>query len=182
MVAEPARVHAFRRVETLLRYSIALARLSGDDDELGVCEMNEYDTAVDRVASHANLPSRGKEAKDEDSLLYELGHADHGRSHPRLELIDDVVQCLFVLNTCLNGPDPNSRIGQSREPVPDNIAYSVACIIEGCLRYHRRWSANHLFSDDVLQALLIGTHRIALCWEQVLAGDITDLLEGFDYL
>jgi hypothetical protein len=37
------------------------------------------------------------------------------------------------------------------------------------------------FSDDVLAAMLASTHKIAFCWEQLLAGDITDLSEGFDW-
>ena len=144
--------------------------------------MNEFENAVDRLANHASLPTRGQQAGDEHSLHYQLWLAGHQRSSPRLELVDDVVQCLFALNRHFNRPDPNHAVGRRSVPIPDDIAYSVACIIQCCLGFYREWSAKGWFSDDVLKALMIGTHRIAYSWEQLLAGDISDLLEGFELL
>jgi hypothetical protein len=93
------------------------------------------------------------------------------------------VICLFALNIYFNGPDPNTRLpGPRIRPIPDDIlAYSVACIISTSVRYYRKWSADQHFPDDVLALLLTGIHKIAFCWEQLLAGDIADLAEGFDY-
>jgi len=106
---------------------------------------------------------------------------DRQKNRPNLALIDDVVSCLLVLNIHFNGPDPNTRNGgPPRQQIPIALSYSVACILSACLIYYEKWSTSQHLPDDVLKALLVGTNKIAYCWMQFLAGDITDLLEGFE--
>jgi hypothetical protein len=142
--------------------------------------VGEYENAIERLANHANLLIRNGEAKDDESLLYHLWLASRQRSQPRLDLMSDVVQCLFVLNSHFNGPDPDHAVDSRSEHVPDRVTYAVANIISACLGVYRQWLSKRSFSDDVLAALLTGTHQIVYAWEQFLAGDITDLLDGFE--
>ena len=141
--------------------------------------MTDYETAVDRLANHAGLPTRRGAARDEDSLQYQLYRARAGRSRPRLEMVEDVVRCLLVLNRHVNGPDPDHRDGP-RRPMPDGVAYSVACIIDDCLGCYREGASGQWLPPDAGEELLTGTHRIVRCWAQVLAGDVSDPSSGFD--
>src|SRR4051812_35013968 len=102
--------------------------------------MGEYEDVVGRLVNHASLPMRSPEARDEESLLYQLWLAEQQKSAPKLGLIDDVVQCLAVLNTHLNNGGLDRASGAARILVPDSVAYSVACMITDCLSYYRRWS------------------------------------------
>jgi hypothetical protein len=139
--------------------------------------------AKDRLINHSGLPV-GKKDKDllNESLYYDFYVADRDQTLPNLDLLDDVISCLGVLNLCFNGPDPDTRApGPRAQPIPDIVPYSVACILSSSLGYYQKWSTNHYFPDDVLAALLTGIDKIAFSWMQLLAGDITDLLEGFGY-
>lgn len=144
--------------------------------------MDGYSDAKERLENHANLlTGQSEERLREESLSYQLWVADWQRTPPNLTLLDDVVRCLGVFNLHFNGPDPNTRTGPRTEPIPDVVAYSIACIVSACLGYYRKWSANQQFPDDFLGLLLAGVHRIARCWMQFLAGDVNDLVEGFEF-
>jgi hypothetical protein len=56
-------------------------------------------------------------------------------------------------------------------------AYSVAAIISSGLEYARRLRDQSRFNESVLKDLELRVWRIAVVWEQVLAGDIEDLME-----
>jgi hypothetical protein len=145
--------------------------------------MVSRDDLIMQLKMHANLPVAGVEkSRWETSLGYQFWRADEHGAQPRLELIEDVVACICALNPIFNGPDPNTRRpGPRTEEIPDILEYSIACIINLSLWYYRKWSANKQFADGVLASLLIGIARVAHCWENFLAGDISDLLGGFDF-
>jgi hypothetical protein len=53
----------------------------------------------------------------------------------------------------------------------------VAAILSSSLEYARCWRDQGRFKESVLRDLDLRAWRIALAWEQVLAGDIADLIE-----
>src|SRR4051794_34447528 len=117
--------------------------------------MDSYELAIEKLANHANLPIRAREESLRgESLLYHLWVADRDRNPPQLaRFFDDILDCFAVLNTRLNGPDPNIRKGPRSEPVPEDVAYSVACILEACLEYYGKWSENHFLQGESLRAM-----------------------------
>ena len=139
--------------------------------------MTAYESTRNRLANHANL----MDGDINESLLGQLWAAERNQELPRLEMIDDVINCLKVLNTHFNGLDPDTRSGPRTEPIPDDLSYAVAQITSDCLFTWRKWTEKRLYSAETLAALILGTSRIAHCWTQLLAGDITDLEEGFDW-
>lgn len=46
--------------------------------------------------------------------------------------------------------------------------------------YHLKWSRKGQLDAQMLEHLSFELCRIAYAWDQILAGDITDILEGFD--
>ena len=145
--------------------------------------MTEYEVARKRLLNHAGLPAGNNEKElRNESLSYQLYVADREQTHPNLDLFDNVVDCLAALNIYCNGPDPDTRTaGPRTHPIPDDVAYSIACILTESLQYYRKWLPGQRFSSDVLATLLTGIHKISFCWMQLLASDITDLAEGFEF-
>ena len=135
---------------------------------------------MQRLANHAGLLAGNEEASRSQSLSYDLWLADRQATPPNFMLIDDVIQCLTSLNHELNGPDPNTRLGPRLNPIPEPVVYSVACVLNDCMMYYRKWLANGHQSEEILRVLLAGTHKITFCWMQLLASDISELAEGFD--
>jgi hypothetical protein len=56
-------------------------------------------------------------------------------------------------------------------------AYTVASMLSSGLEYSRRWRDEARFDESILRDLELSLWRIALAWEQVLAGDSEDLME-----
>jgi len=141
----------------------------------------DYETAKRRLENHANLPDTGLPIAD--SFAGSLWLADRGEAD--LSFVDhaaDVLACLQAVNTAVNGPDPASTVGPSPDGrIPLEIAYTVSGIVCSGIRWHRSWSQNQRFTATELCALETAVHKIAYAWDQVLAGDISDLLEGFDF-
>jgi hypothetical protein len=145
--------------------------------------MEQYEEAVRKLANHAGLPMReGEESLREKSLSNSIWLSEKQKTVPNLVLqLNDVLDCLQVLNLHFNGPDPNTRSGPRMTSIPDSISYPVTCILSCCLSTYRKWTATNGSNQDVLNVLLVGTHKIAFAWMQLLASDITDLLEGFEW-
>jgi hypothetical protein len=129
----------------------------------------DWQTAVKRLQNHANLPGQGTE---HESFVFALYTADRGTEPPKLAPhLEDVLRCLVVLNKELNAP--NSIDKDSRR----EAAYGVAGILSSSLEYTLRWREKGRFDESVLKDLELAAWRIALVWEQVLAGDVEDLME-----
>jgi hypothetical protein len=76
---------------------------------------------------------------------------------------------------------PSAKVGITQDTIAiAEAAYPVACIIEAGLESHRRWSREATFDQSIRDELEELVHRVSYAWCQVLAGDIDDLLEGFD--
>ncbi|MCE9526872.1 MAG: hypothetical protein K8R36_12545 [Planctomycetales bacterium] len=176
-------VNGCQSTEKAMNFPLSFSMKSLPVGQVGECKVDEYEAVTKRLLNHAGLPdARNEKELRNRSLSYQLYVADRERTRPDLALLDDVVDCLAVLNNCVNGPDPDARPpGPRKQPVPDEVAYSIACILTASLEYYRKWSVGQRFSDDVLTTLLIGIHKISFCWMQLLAGDITNLAEGFEY-
>jgi hypothetical protein len=142
----------------------------------------DYETAKKRLWNHSNLPENGLPI--EESLVGSLWLADQDRSELRfLCHAEDVLDCLNAVNLAKNGSNPAERCG----PPPNNsvvldVAYSVSGIICGCLDYHRKWTESGKFDAATLASLETSLHKIAFAWDQVLADDVSDILEGFRFV
>jgi hypothetical protein len=142
------------------------------------CPVN-FDDAQMRLAIHSNVP--GTNLSEHESFVFHLWQADQSRSVPKLDLCDDVIACLEVVNREWNGPLPSeSKMRIQNRQLPTDLVYSVSGIISSGLRYRRRWSRNGRFDSSICDWLEDSTYRIAYAWDQVIAGDIDDILEGFD--
>ena len=140
----------------------------------------KYDEAQTRLASHANLP--GTDLPETESFVWDLWNADRTGSRPNItELSNDIVACLKVANHELNGPVPSESVSVNRNrSVVSELAYSVSGIITSGLHYHRSWSRTGRIQSSVCNLLEDSIYKIAYAWDQVLAGDMDDILEGFD--
>ena len=135
---------------------------------------------VTRLKNHAGLLFREEPEVVERSLSWQLYLLDEGRTQSfPMELFEDVVDCLDLLNTRFNGPEPEDRSGPRPRPVPDEVSYYVARLLTQCLRYHRKWSGDERFSAEFLAEFLRGVHLISHCWESLLASDVSDLRAEF---
>jgi hypothetical protein len=139
----------------------------------------DYETAKQRLWNHANFPENGLSI--EESLVGSLWLADKDRGDLRfLCHAEDVLECLRTVNLAKNGRNPEKSSGPSpSDCVVLDVAHSVSGIIEGCLDFHRRWAESQKLDAATLASLEMALHKIAFAWNQVLAGDISDLLEGF---
>ena len=129
----------------------------------------DWQTAVRRLQNHANLPRQGAEA---ESLVFVLSAANRGTDSPNLSAqAEDVLRCLVVVNKALN--DSKSIDEDSLRAT----GYAIAGILSSSLEYTLRWREKGRFNESVLRDLEHAAWRIACAWEQVLAGDIEDLME-----
>ena len=145
-------------------------------------EKMDYESAKQRLENHANLDRTGLPI--ESSLLGVLWLVKKGEVDLDIaDLVADILDCLQVVNKEANGPDPDTRAGPSsgQHIVLEN-AYYVSGIVSQSLGYHRLWSQQQRFSPEQLYALETDVHKIAYAWDQLLASDMSDLLEGFDLL
>jgi len=60
------------------------------------------------------------------------------------------------------------------------VAYPMAGILSRSIEFHRKWSKQKQYDTVTLDSLEHAIHSIAFAWDQVLAGDVDDILEGFD--
>jgi hypothetical protein len=138
-----------------------------------------YDDARVRLTSHSNLP--GTNLAERDSFVWQLWNAEQTGLAPNLDLWNDVVSCLEIVNQKWNGPIPSeSRPQLQHRQIPADLVYAVSGIISAGLRYHRHWSRTGRFDSSVCASLEECTCKIAYAWDQVLAGDVDDTLEGYD--
>ncbi len=139
-----------------------------------------YDEARIRLTSHANLPGTG--LPESESLVWSLWNAEHSGIFPNIPwLTDDVMTCLKVVNNEMNGVVPSQRVTANRN---DNVVvettYSMSRILVAALQYHRAWSRTGKFQRKGWNALEDCINRVAYAWDQVLAGDLDDVLDGYD--
>lgn len=143
--------------------------------------MMTYAEARLRLKNHANLPS---ELPIEDSISCSLYLGTKSGVLPAIEpLVVDVIECLKVINLHMNGPIPSESDKRIHERDCNGeitgIAYSITCIISRGMELLRLWSRKNQFTAEVHETLAEAIHRIAYAWEEVLAGDMDDILEGF---
>lgn len=138
-----------------------------------------FDDARMRLANHSNFP--GTNLPEQKSFVWQLWRADKTGLAPNLDLCDDVIACLEIVNCVLNGPFPSeSTTRLQHKQLPADVVYAISGIISAGLRFHREWSRNGRIDSSICRSLEDATYRIAYAWEQVLAGDIDDILEGLD--
>lgn len=139
-----------------------------------------FEDARARLWNHANLP--GDRFPKTESLVWSLWDASQRRVAPDLGPPGDaVLACLEAVNHRVNGPVPSARVDvrQDTSAIAE-VAYPIACIVEAGLESHRRWSRDAIFDQSLRDELEELVHRVSYAWCQVLAGDIDDLVEGFD--
>ena len=137
-----------------------------------------YETARERLLIHSPLPKRNNESLFE-SFTYRLYQADRDGSPPPLELVHDVVACLQVANKEYNGVVPSVQNRRGRNVVED-LEYAVSGIILDALRFHFKWTRRDIFTTEIRDALEHGVYLIAYAWDQLLAGDVENLVEFAD--
>jgi hypothetical protein len=138
-----------------------------------------YQHAVDRLWSHSNLPRSF--SSENQSLVYCIYLAEQSIQPPHIEhLVEDVIQCLEQVNQELNDANPSESVSNANHVVLSHVSYPISGIICKMLLVHRKWQQNNLFKSNVHDTLLDAVLKIAYAWDQVLAGDIDDILEGLD--
>jgi len=117
------------------------------------------------------------------SFVWQLWNADRTDELPDLAALrDDIINCLDVANRKLNGPVPTESKNESRNTqVIVDLAYPMSGILTNGLRYLKDWTATDRFDMATHGLLADCLCRIGYAWDQVLAGDIDDLLEGYEY-
>jgi hypothetical protein len=127
----------------------------------------DWQTALRRLQNHANLPGYGAE---HESFVFALFMANRESRPPNLgALSEDVLRCLGIINAALNTTKSIS------EDSFRSAAYALAVLLSSSLEYTRRWREQGRFDESTVGDLDRRAWRIALAWEQVLAGDIQDL-------
>lgn len=139
-----------------------------------------FEESSAKLQNHANLP--GTRLPIEESFLGHLWLADKNGTALNIEqLTEDIIQCLMIVNFHFNGSNPNEAIPDPRTDAPDhNTNYCVSCIITQGLRFHLKWSQKETYDLEMLDLLERSICKIAYAWNQVLAGDMSDVTEGFD--
>jgi hypothetical protein len=138
-----------------------------------------YEEAKRSLASHANLP--GTDLPIEGSFVGSLWLLTQKNDEPRFMLhADEIINCLRTVNTHFNGPDPNSRSGRPDHSRISEVAYFVSGIVSGGMTLHLKLSRMRQLDPDTLTQLSVALCRIAYAWDQILASDVSDILEGFD--
>jgi hypothetical protein len=139
-----------------------------------------YQDACLRLANHANLA--GEQLPADESFAVVLGIASRRHAPPDLRaVLADIIACLEAVNHELNGPVPSESIGGNKERDIAAVAYAVSGIVVYGLQARRRWEREGLFTPQDRDGLLEAVYRIAYAWDQVLAGDIDDILEGVEF-
>lgn len=139
----------------------------------------EYEEAKRSLASHANLPGTGLPI--EGSFVGGLWLLGQNKAEPRFtQHADEIVDCLRAVNCHFNGPDPNSRSGPPDHSRISEVAYFVSGIICGGLTRHLKLNRMRQLDPDSLAQLDLDLCRIAYARDQILAGDVSDIQEGFD--
>jgi len=142
-------------------------------------EVMKYEEARQRLAGHANLP--GTDLPIEGSFVGGLWLFDKNKAELAFEPhSEDIVSCLRAVNTHFNGADPDTRSGPADHSRIAEVAYPISGIVAGGTQYHLKWTRNKTIGADLLELLGLSLFKIAYAWDQVLAGDVTDILEGFD--
>ena len=138
----------------------------------------EYEQAKRALASHANLP--GTELPIEGSFVGGLWLLGQGKGEPRFTAhADEIIECLRTVNTHFNGPDPDSRDGPADHTRIADVAYFVSGIISGGMVHQLKLNRHRTLDPDSSTQLGLELCRIAYAWNQVLAGDVSEILEGF---
>ncbi|GAA5511211.1 hypothetical protein [Novipirellula caenicola] len=138
-----------------------------------------YEEAKRSLASHANLPET--DLPIEGSFVGGLWLIAQKNADPRfMQHADEIINCLRTVNTHFNGPDPTSRSGRSDHSRISEVAYFVSGIISGGLTLYLKLNRMRQLDQDSLRQLSVELCRIAYAWDQILASDVSDILEGFD--
>jgi hypothetical protein len=138
-----------------------------------------YQHAVDRLWNHSDLPKSF--SSENESLIFCLYKAERNNQPPQIaSLVEDVIHCLELVNKELNGPNPSETFRRTNPAVLEQVSYPISGIIYGIMRHYRSWKQSGLFDRNILDALLDAVLKISYAWDQVLAGDIDDILEGLD--
>ena len=140
----------------------------------------EYEEAKRSLASHANLP--GTDLPIEGSFVGGLWLLEQNKAEPRFtQHADEVIDCLRTVNTHFNGSDPDSRSGPADHSGIAEVAYFVSGIISGGMMQHLKLNRMRKLAPDLLTQLSLELCRIAYAWDQILASDVSDILEGFAF-
>ena len=137
-----------------------------------------YERARERLLIHSPLPKRNDEMLV-DSFTFRLYQSDRSGNPPPLELASDVITCLQVANKEYNGMEPSVQNRRGRNVV-DDLEYAVSGIIVDGLRYHIKWTRRSMFTAEIRNALERSIYLISYAWDQLLAGDVEDLVEFAD--
>jgi hypothetical protein len=136
-----------------------------------------YQEACLRLANHSNLAGEQLPAEESFGQILRNASAMHPPSGLNT-LVADIIACLEVVNREWHGPVPSKAFGRIGVRGIVEVAYAVSGIIVDGLRYQRRWEQEGLFGQQERDALREAVYRIAFVWDQVLAGDVENLLEG----
>jgi hypothetical protein len=135
----------------------------------------EYQDAVNKLWNHANLPEKGLRPKD--SFVYTAWHAEKTKSPQEFQpLYEDILSCLAVVNSSLNGPIPSESVVSSPPPVDRTLCYCMSGILSAGWSHYFQWRRRKLFDAEFIDGFASMLVRIGIVWDQVLAGDIDDIV------
>ena len=141
-----------------------------------------YNEAVSRLRSHSGLPLSAEQASSPNGALLDLlGTASSTLTiDDVIPLVEDVLLCLQSLTPHLNGDPESVDNARHLQHIDRDIAYAMSGLLSGCLQYIVQWRRQRRFNVAFIDLVEYHTFRIAYACDQLIAGDIHDLLEGAD--
>ena len=136
----------------------------------------DYQDAINKLWNHANLPEKG--LKREDSFIYAAWQSEKTTSPQDFQpLYEDILSCLAVVNSTLNGSVPSETIVAEPRPIDGTLCYCISGILSSGWSRHFHWVQAGLFSQEFTQRFASMLVRIGIAWDLVLAGDMDNIPE-----
>lgn len=123
--------------------------------------------ALKKLRRHAGLAEPISQVPADLALM--LWHTRQGRALGDMEsAVDEIIQCLQVLNPSLNGPPP--KYSKARDALPRLIVYAISQICVDCSQ-----AALESRDEPIRVRLLWAVWTVQSAWDAVAAGDIKDV-------
>jgi hypothetical protein len=136
----------------------------------------DYQDAINKLWNHANLPEKG--LKREESFIYTAWQTEKSKSPQDFQrLYEDILSCLAIVNSTLNGSVPSETIVAEPQPIDRTLCYCVSGILSSGWSHYFHWVQAGLFPAEYTQRFASMLVRIGIAWDFVLAGDMDNIPE-----
>jgi hypothetical protein len=123
--------------------------------------------AIERLRRHAGLAEPNPQVPPDLALL--LWHTRRGRALGDVEsAVDEIVQCLQIINPILNGQPP--EYPKAHDVLPRLTVYTISQICLDCTQ-----AAVESRDEPIRLRLLKAAWTVQSAWDALVAGDIADV-------